>query len=360
MWSPAGVGDVDDLVMGICVADCHAATVSGMRPATKRGCLCGHKLGLGCVGTLANVVTPELRQLRYVVEVAQQRNFTRAAEHLHVAQQALSQQVKVVEDQLGVKLFNRTSRGVELTAAGDVFVEEARRVINAAERVVTRTQAAARGQTGTVRIAYTLTSVYDTLPAIVAWLGSAYPALAVHPREVFGGDVQTLLGEGRYDVAVCPRTTFSREYGRQELRWEPFVAALSETHPFAARTQLTLDELAGELFELWPREMAPGFYDAVVATCRDAGFEPRLDEHAAGSTVWGSIAQGRGVGLVVRSLVEQLPRGITLVPLTDPAPVLRIDLIWHAETAGAAAECVQAAGRAVSTARGWLPSVRAT
>ena len=105
--------------------------------------------------------------MRYVVEVAQQRNFSRAAERLHVAQQALSQQIKTVETQIGVTLFTRNNRGVELTPAGVVFVQEARRVISVAERAVTRTQAVAKGEAGSVKVAYTLTSVYDTLPAVV-------------------------------------------------------------------------------------------------------------------------------------------------------------------------------------------------
>ena len=76
--------------------------------------------------------------------------------------------------------------------------------------------------------------------------------------------------------------------------------------------------------------MSPGYYDAVVAACRDAGFEPRLDEQAD-STVWGNIARGRGVGLVVRSLGHQLPRGLSLIALTPPSPTLTIDLVWPAE-----------------------------
>ena len=110
------------------------------------------------------VITPDLRQLRYVVEVARQRSFTRAAARLHIAQQALSQQVRVVEDGVGVVLFERTNRGAEPTAAGLVFVKEAERAIAAAERVVSRTRAAARGETGTVRLGYTVTSAYETAP----------------------------------------------------------------------------------------------------------------------------------------------------------------------------------------------------
>src|SRR5690349_2095766 len=110
-------------------------------------------------------MTPDLRQMRYVIEVARGRSFSRAAENLHVAQQALSQQIKSVESQLGVRLFNRTNRGVELTPAGVVFVQEARRVVTAADRAVARTQAVAKGEAGTLRVAYTLATVYETLPA---------------------------------------------------------------------------------------------------------------------------------------------------------------------------------------------------
>ena len=103
-------------------------------------------------------MTPELRQMRYVVAVAEARSFTGAAARMHIAQQALSEQVRAVEDQIGVELFTRTSRGVVVTAPGAVFVQEARRVLNAADRAA-RTHAASRGEAGMVRLVYTLTTV---------------------------------------------------------------------------------------------------------------------------------------------------------------------------------------------------------
>ena len=292
--------------------------------------------------------------MRYVVEVAQQRSFSRAADRLHVAQQALSQQIKTVETQIGVTLFTRNNRGVELTPAGVVFVQEARRVISVAERAVTRAQAIAKGEAGSVKVAYTLTSVYDTLPAVVERVESAYPNLKLELREVLSGDVSHLLSDAKHDLALCPRTAYPVDYERHELRREPFVAAVSSIHRLAGRHQLSLSEFAGELFELWPREMAPGFYDAVLAACRDAGFEPTRDEHAAGSTVWRNIAQGRGVALVVGSLIDQLPRGITLLKLADPQPVLIIDLVWHRETASPAVKHILQAAREISEERRWL------
>jgi DNA-binding transcriptional LysR family regulator len=170
-----------------------------------------------------------------------------------------------------------------------------------------------------------------------------------------GPVIAHLLSDGTYDLALGPRTAYPGEYARQELRHEPFVVAVSSTHRLAGRDQLDLAEFAGELFELWPREMAPGYYDAVLAVCRDAGFEPTLDEHAAGSTVWRNIAQGRGVALVVGSLIDQLPRGITLLELADPQPVLIIDLVWHPETASPAAKHLLHTAHEISQERNWLP-----
>jgi DNA-binding transcriptional LysR family regulator len=304
-------------------------------------------------GRLAAVVTPELRQLRYVIEVAQQRSFTRAAERLHVAQQALSQQVKTVEDQLGVKLFERGNRGVSLTPAGSVFVQEARRVVNGAERVVRRTQAAARGETGTLRLAYTVSTAYETLPALVTALKDATSALQIQQREMTAVDLAGALLDGEQDAALCPRMTLAAGLERLEIRREPFVAAVPATDPLAARPAIAVAELADRHFQLWPRELTPGYHDAVVAACRDAGFEPQLGDAASGAAIWTAIATGHGVGLVVNSLAQQLPPGIALVPLHRPAPALIFDLIWATEHDGPLLDRLRDAADNTATRHAW-------
>lgn len=306
------------------------------------------------------MATPDLRQMRYVVEVAREGGFTRAAANLHVAQQAVSQQVKAVEGALGVQLFERTSRGVELTPAGEVFVQEAQRALNAADRVGQRAQAAARGEVGSLRLGYTLATVYETLPALIDALAADHPGLRVRPREVFAEDVSGLLADERIDLALGPHVGHRMGLDQHPVRLEPFVAAVPENHPLAAQERVSLAELADETIELWPQTMSPGYYDAVVAACRIAGFEPRLDEQAAGSTVWGDIARGRGVGLVVASLRHQLPLGLTLRPLRPPAPTLAIDLVWPTErTTPAVRRLIEVADR-LAHDRGWLagPSAR--
>jgi DNA-binding transcriptional LysR family regulator len=299
-------------------------------------------------------VTPDLRQMRYVVEVARERGFSRAAVNLHVAQQAVSQQVKAVEDALGVQLFERTNRGVEPTAAGEAFVQEARRTLDAADRVAQRAQAAARGELGTLRLAYTLSTVYETLPVLIDALAAEHPGLKVTPREVFAEDIERLLDDERIDLALAPHVGHRTGLDQHPIRREPFVAAVADNHPLATQPHIALAGLADQTVELWPHAMAPGYYDAVLAACRDAGFEPRLDDQAAGSTVWGNIARSRGVGLVVESLRYQLPRGITLVPLTAPAPTLAIDLVWPTIRTTPALQRVVAVADQLAHDRGWL------
>ena len=271
----------------------------------------------------------ELRQLRTFAVVAQRRSFTRAADDLHIAQQAVSQQIKALERSLGVTLLRRTPRRVELTAEGEVFLADCRRVLAAADRAARRVEAAARGELGTLRLAYTLTTAWDTIPKLLTRMAEVHPQVKVEAREVFGADIPELLAAERYDLALAPMTSYPSGFRSRTVRREPLRVALSKTDPLARRKHIQLASLADRLFEVWPRDMAPGFYDTVVGTCRIAGFEPQLDEQATGNTVWGNLARGRGVALINASLAEQLPRGITLVELAPPTATLTYDAVWH-------------------------------
>jgi DNA-binding transcriptional LysR family regulator len=295
----------------------------------------------------------ELRQLRTFAAVAQRRSFTRAAEDLHIAQQAVSQQIKALERSLGVTLLRRTPRRVELTAEGEVFLAECRRVLAAADRAARRVTAAARGEAGTLRLAYTLTTVWETIPKLLARWNDILPQVKVEAREVYGADIPELLLDARYDVALAPRTSYPGGFHSLTVRREPLRIALAETDPLARHKRIELVTLTGRLFEVWPRDMAPGFYDTVVGTCRMAGFEPNLDEQATGNTVWGNLARGRGVALINASLAEQLPRGIALVELAEPAATLTYDAVWHQSEPPLIQRSLEVAAQLANEA-GWL------
>jgi DNA-binding transcriptional LysR family regulator len=279
--------------------------------------------------TLGVVLTPDLRQMRYFAAVAERGSFTAAARELHVAQQAVSQQVKALEQLLGVTLLERSSRQVKLTPEGVVFLADCRRVLAGADRAARRVQAAARGEAGTLRLAYTLVSAFETVPVLLARLDKQYPLLKVETREVFGIDVASLLQDSACDVALAPLTSYSDDLRQRTIRREVVRVAVGEHHRLADQEQIDLDSLRNETLELWPHEMAPGYYDAIIAACHTAGFEPRVDKHGAGATVWGYIADGRGVGLVVSSLIEQLPRGVKLLDLAPPRPMLTVNAVWR-------------------------------
>ena len=267
--------------------------------------------------------------MRYFTAVAERGSFTGAARELHVAQQAVSQQVKALEQLLGVTLLERSSRRVKLTSEGVVFLADCRRVLSAADRSAQRVQAAARGEAGTLRIVYTLVSAFETVPLLLARLDQESPQLEVDAREVFGCDVADLLRDGDCDLALAPMTTYPEDIRQHTVRREVVRVAVGEHHRLADRDEIALSSLRDETLELWPHEMAPGYYDAIIAACRMAGFEPEVDQHGAGSTVWGYIAEGRGVGLVVSSLIEQLPRGVKLLDLAPPRPMLTVNAVWR-------------------------------
>ena len=294
-----------------------------------------------------------LRQLRTFAVVAEHRSFTSAADDLHIAQQAVSQQVKALERSLGVTLLHRSSRRVALTPEGTVFLVDCRRILSAADRAVRRVKAAARGEAGTLRLAYTLTTVWDTIPILLARLGELYPQLGVDAREVFGGDIPELLLGERYDLAIAPMTSYPRGFRHRTVRREPLRVALGDGHELADRSSIELAELRDQRFEIWPREMAPGFYDTVVGACRAAGFEPELDERAAGNTVWGYIARRRGVALINASLSEQLPRGIKLIEVVAPQATLTIDAVWSQAHVSSVDRTLAAAAE-LAAARDWL------
>jgi DNA-binding transcriptional LysR family regulator len=271
----------------------------------------------------------ELRQLRTFVSVAQRRSFTKAAEDLHIAQQAVSQQIKALERSLGVVLLTRSPRVVELTPAGAAFLRDARRLLAAADGAARRVRAAARGEVGTLRLAYTLTGAWETIPVVLADLEHRFPGLRVEAREVFGADIHDLLLDERIDLGVAPMTSHPRTIRYTTIRREVLRVAMSASRSAGAGTEVELSSLRDEQFEIWPRKMAPGFYDAVVGACRAAGFEPRLDERAGGNTVWGYIARGLGVALVNGSLAEQLPNGIRLLGVSNVTPALTIQALWR-------------------------------
>lgn len=292
--------------------------------------------------------------MRYVVAVARERNFTRAAEQLHVAQQALSQQVHSVEEMLGVQLFDRAARPVRLTPAGAVFVQEARRALSASERVLERTSAAARGELGTIRLAYTFAIAHETLPVLLNAFTENTPQVKVTTREMYGADMPFYLRDVKLDLALTPHIEPGEDLACEAIRREPFLVALPERHPLASARQIDLAELRHEVFHGWPPTVSPGYHAAVLAACHAAGFEPKLDNSSTGSTAWNNIAAGRGVALTVASAAPQVRRGITHVQLRSPPAHIILDALWRREDEPPAVRRFIQTARRVRAEHAWV------
>jgi DNA-binding transcriptional LysR family regulator len=280
---------------------------------------------------------PELRHLRYFIAVAEELNFSRAARRLRMAQPPLSVAIRQLEQELGAELFLRTTREVTLTEAGRTLLEGARRTLAEAERAMADARRAAAGELGSLRLAFSWSARFETLPALGQALKTELPDLVLLAEEMWNGRMADALRGGSHDVAVALCPEIAGELSYEPLRREAVVALLSAQHALARERAIPLGALAEEGFVLFPRELAPRLYDTLVGLCRRVGFEPTVRSESFHSG-WelGLLAELRVVAIVPASVACDLPKGVTSVALSEPTDRLETDLVWRADDSSAA------------------------
>ena len=288
---------------------------------------------------------PELRHLRYFAAVADELNFSRAAQRLHMAQPPLSAAIRQLERELGVELFTRTSREVKLTDAGRAFLLGAQRTLAEADRAVQDARSAAAGELGQLRIAYSWSVRFETLPVLGRALRASHPGVDLIAQEMWNAQMAPALASGSIDVAIslCPEIAAGLDV--DPIRREPIVALMPATHPLARGGSISLSSLAGEEFLLFPRELAPRLYDVFVAVYRHAGFEPRFrpESFHAGWDL-GILGDIAAVALAPASVAIGLPETIVAVAVSDPPDTLETCLVSRSDSRPpAVAACVAAA-----------------
>jgi DNA-binding transcriptional LysR family regulator len=265
----------------------------------------------------------ELRHLRYFVAVAEELHFRRAAERLYVAQPAVSEQVRKLETELGVRLFDRTHRNVSLTDAGAALLDEARRVLRQAEIAQTAAREAGKGSTDRLRIGH----LPDFLPTSVA---RALRMLGTGPSRVQirleTGPAMRLIAQLRaqqLDAVIVGLPVPANGLRVTPAGGERAVAALPASHPHASAESVSLERIAPERVIVLPRESNPAFHSAVVAMCRDAGLSPTLIEITEPRTEHAllSVAAGSGMALLPASASERhVVPGVRFVPVERDEP----------------------------------------
>src|SRR5512136_1818274 len=273
----------------------------------------------------------ELRHLRYFVAVAENLNFTKAAARLHLAQPSLTRQIHNLEDEIGVRLLNRTQSLVALTEEGRSFVGDARRILALAAESILAVQRLSRGETGQLNIAYLSNFDFELLPETLGAFRQAFPHVALNLFDMVPAEQFRALEAGKIDlgfVGLNPPATLGH------LQWESIVrlrtvVVLPTRHPLVRKRQVKLGELESLFFVGLSEKTHPGFRDWLNGTCRQAGFTPRVLQDAELETALMTfVAEGLGVTLA-REHIRKLPHpGVTFRPL---APALKSDycIAWN-------------------------------
>ena len=290
----------------------------------------------------------ELRQLRYFVAVAEELHFGRAARRLHMAQPPLSQAIKQLESELDATLLARTSRRVELTDAGRLLLDEARRTLAQADRAATTARLAAQGATGWLRLAFVASAACDILPTLLPAQRAAAPDLALQLRELTTQGQLSALERDEVDLGIARDVEPREGIVLTPLREEPLVAAVPEGHALAAAASLAVGDLAEEPFVLPPRLAVPRLHDAVLTLCREGGFSPRVAQEALQfPTILSLVTAGVGVAIVPAPVAAFRREGVAYVPLTEERARSSVALIHRADQEGAVLRSV--VDRAVAT-----------
>ena len=280
----------------------------------------------------------ELRQLRYFVAVAEDLNFSRAAERLNVSQPPLSTQIKALEDELGARLFDRTRRKVEITEAGLVLLDHARRALGELRRAAELVSLSARGEAGLIRMGFTdSVPMLDMFPRLMRAFRDRYPEIRIELRHVSTSrQLQAILDE-ELDVGILrppyhfqagPNITAHRIW-RDEL-----MVFLPANHRLtSARNGIAMDELVLEPFVGVAPDVGCGMYEHVMTLCSRAGFSPRVVQHARElGSVLGLVAAGIGIAILPECYARIGITGAVSRPLAEPGAESNLLMAFKAQT----------------------------
>jgi DNA-binding transcriptional LysR family regulator len=268
----------------------------------------------------------ELRHLRYFIAVAEELHFGRAAQRLHVSQPPLSQQIRQFEDELGVRLFERTTQRVTLTEAGRALLPEARNVIAQAERAVRAARSAARGEVQRLEVSFVVTLDHGLVSHVIAAFRKRHPKVAIGLSQMTSVEQIVALREGRIDAGFVRMPLDHRGVECDLVARDPFVLALPATHRLARRRTIDLTQLAQEPFVMLEARQHPRFQAACLELCRHAGFIPNVvQESERLQNLAVMVAGGIGLALLPQSMTVFRTPGVVFRRLSGAAGKVLLD-----------------------------------
>ncbi len=289
----------------------------------------------------------ELRHLRYFVRVAEDLHFGRAAARLGISQPPLSQQIRALEDELGVLLFERTSRRVALTDAGRLFLVEARLTLEQAAHAIDVARRAERGELGELSIGFSTSVPFTAMVArALSSFREAFPAVRLNLAEMARGEQLDKLGAERIDIGFIrgfELPALAAPLVATMLFKEPLLVAMPGDHALVGRPRPpSIADLRDEAFVLYQAEFGAGFNEHLARMCAREGFAPKHVQEALGlSTLLGLVAIGMGITVLPRSLAVLHPENIVFRPLDDPEALSSLWMIRRRRLTTAARHFVE-------------------
>jgi DNA-binding transcriptional LysR family regulator len=281
----------------------------------------------------------EFRRLQYFLAVAEEKSFTRAAKRLGIKQPPLSLQIRKLETEMGAALFDRGTRSVELTDTGRLLLEQARMILRQVEQTKTEVRRRARGETGRVNVGFGIgTHFHPLVPSIIREYGAHYPEVLMCPQANNSAMLSARLRAGTIDAAfIYLPIANAEDLAIDVLAEEPYVAVLPLGHPLSGSGSLRLAALANEKLVMFPRELNPALYDAVLSGIKRAGLAPKMGQQASLSiAVAPMVAAYMGWSVVPRWMRRILPDDVAYVRIDDEMPPSKIGLAHRRDDRSAA------------------------
>ncbi|MDV3127539.1 LysR family transcriptional regulator [Mycobacterium sp. 21AC1] len=289
--------------------------------------------------------------LEYFVALAEELHFARAAERCHISQPAMSQQIRRLEQAIGVRLAHRNKRMVSLTPAGIAFLGEARKMLRQMSEAADMAVRVDRGEIGQLRLGVTAPALYVVYPEIAALFRTAHPDIGVLVQEMTTAEQERALQVGDLDIGLIHPPLEGGGLAVQEIGRAPFHVALPSDHRLTAAKSLELGDLADEQAVIFPRQIAPQLYDTVLRQCQEAGFTLKIAMEAfPAQSIIALVAAGVGIGFIA-SRTQRLDRhGVTYRPIRGPHPQLSIGVAYHTDGTTPAVLAFLAAARTAGRA----------
>lgn len=297
---------------------------------------------------------PDVRLLRYFLAVADELNFTRAAERLHIAQPSLSAQIRQLEAQLRVPLLRRSTRAVSLTEAGTALLERGPHALAELQRTWQAARDAGHGTVGTLRLAYTLSTGHETTPQLIAALHDAHDGITVTSDLMPTPQVVQAVRDGRADVGLARAPAHADGIRLVPLRRDPEGILVAANHPLATADTVALQRVADYPIVLHPRAANPAHHDFIRDLFASRDLRPTFIERDISFDLSQRfITDGSAVALVGRSTAAGLPHGLRWVALADPI-MITVALVLSAGELPATASRFVRIALAHATGHHWL------